>query len=229
MATVNDLIKATFRKLNVVGVNGDPSANQLSEGLDNINRMLSMWNTDGLIKYYIQRETFNFVAGQQSYTIGSGGDFNTVRPVEILEITTDSSGITYRIDLVNYADWMRITNKSESEETPSWAYYEPSYPLGRVYFWGKPTSTNSVVIASEKPFSAFSNGDTVSLPPGYEKAVIDNLALELFPMYPSESLYPILQNQAQNSIALLKRVNSKNKILTLELGFSEQRRRAWEC
>lgn len=229
MATVNDLIKATFRKLNVVGVNGDPSANQLSEGLDNINRMLSMWNTDGLIKYYIQRETFNLVAGQQSYTIGSGGDFNTVRPVEILEVTTDSSGITYRIDLVNYADWMRITNKSESEETPSWAYYEPSYPLGRIYFWGKPTNTNSVVIASEKPFSAFSNGDTVSLPPGYEKAVIDNLALELFPMYPSESLYPILQNQAQNSIALLKRVNSKNKILTLELGFSEQRRRAWEC
>ena len=219
MATINDLIKASYRKLNVVGVAEDLQAEQLTEGFDTLNRMLEVWNTEKLIPYYVVREDFTLVSGTQSYTIGSGGDFDTTRPIEITQATITENTTTYPVRVITYSEWMDITTKGNSSNIPYWLYYETNYPLGKIYLYGKPSSANTLSIASYKQVGSFSNGDTVSLPPGWEKAIVDNLAIELLPNYPSESLFPLLDRQASNSLDQLRRQGVKNIMQPMDLDY----------
>ena len=219
MATINDLIKASYRKLNVIGVSEELSSDQLSEGLDIVNRMVDVWNTEKLVPYYVVREDFTLVSGTQSYTIGSGGVFNTTRPIEILNATITESGSTYPMKIISYGEWMDIFTKADSSNIPSWLYYETNHPLGTIYLYGKPSAANTLTIASYKQIGDFSLGDSISLPSGFEKAIVDNLAVELLPLYPSESLFPLLDRQAKSSIDQIRRVNVQNLMTPMEIDY----------
>jgi len=217
MATINDLIKQAYRKLNVVGIGENLDAYQLTEGLGAVNSLIDSWNTDKLIPFYNAREDFNLVSGTQSYTIGSGGVFNTTRPIEILSASVTDTGLSYPVLIISTEEWLKIRNKAESSDLPAYLYYEPGMPLGTIYLWRKPSANNVLTIMSKKQIGSFVSGDAVSLPPSYEKAMVDNLALELLPFYPSESLFPLLDRQARASLERLKRANIMQNITPMDI------------
>jgi hypothetical protein len=219
MATINDLVKKSFRKLGVLGIGEDLENDQLVEGIEYVNRMIEVWNTENLVPFYIQREDFTLVSGTQSYTIGSGGTFNTTRPQDIITATITENGSTYPMEIITAEEWQNIFNKENESNKPYYLYYEANYPLGTIYLYRKPTAANTLTIASHKQIGSFAKDDSVSLPPGYEKAIIDNLALELWPMYPSESVYPVLDRQAKNSLEQLRRNNTSKNFQPIDIDY----------
>lgn len=212
MATINDLIKKSYRLLNVIAAGEDLESEQLDEGLEFCNRMIGTWNTNGLNSYYVVREDLTLVANQQSYTIGSSGDLNTTRPQEIFHATLTENGNTWPVEIMNTAQWMDIITKGDTSSIPYWIYYESNYPLGTIYIYPKPSAANTLNISSWKQIGDFSLGDSISLPDGYERAIIANLAKELWPMYPSESVFGVINDMAKSTLSALKRINSKNII-----------------
>lgn len=217
MATINDLIKASFRKLNVISFSEDLDSDQLSEGLNTVNRLIDNWNTEKLIPYYVVREDFTLVDGTQSYTIGSSGTFNTTKPIEIIHATLTEGTTTYPVRVLSYQEWMNIWNKSNESDVPCWLYYESNHPLATIYLYPKPSAANTLNIASYKQIGAYSLGDTVTLPPAFEKAIVDNLAVELLPMFPSEALAPLLVKQADVSLEQVRRSNLKNLMTPMDI------------
>ncbi len=212
MATINQLVGRAYRRLNVIATNEDPTPAQVQEGINIVNSMLDHWNTNFNKNFYVQQEDFSLVGGQQEYTIGSGGDFNTTRPMEIKHTVVTENGTTWPSYPITYDEWMDIYNKGNSSNYPTWFYYDKNFPLGKLYLFRKPANAATITIASHKQLGSYVIDDTVSLPPGYEQAIIDNLAYRLLPTYPSEAVGGMIAIDAKNSLRNLKRINAKNAI-----------------
>src|SRR5437899_10439831 len=56
------------------------TAAEQTEYLSVLNSMLDSWRIDKLLVYRILENTFNLVVGFDTYTIGTGGNFNIERP-----------------------------------------------------------------------------------------------------------------------------------------------------
>ena len=52
-----------------------------------LNQMIDAWNADRLAIFTVSSNDFPFILGQQSYTLGSGGDFDMIRPARITGIS----------------------------------------------------------------------------------------------------------------------------------------------
>jgi hypothetical protein len=178
-----------------------------------LNRMLDSWSLEKLILYARTSETFPFVASQQTYTMGTGGNFNTARPlaIEVAEVLDGTTNIP--IEIIGLDKWTRIPDKTTTNTYPKQLYYELTNPLATLKFWPVPSTTKSVVLHSWKALTQFASlNTTVALPPGYEDALISNLAVRLAPMY-GRTVSAELAAIASETKSNVKRSNSKPYLL----------------
>src|SRR5437762_2811451 len=80
VTTALTLITDAFEELNVFMPGEAIPAVDGQKGLRILNAMIGQWAQERLTIPAVIRETFDLMANQASYTIGDGGDFDTVRP-----------------------------------------------------------------------------------------------------------------------------------------------------
>lgn len=211
MSTVRDLIYDALKKIHVVGVGQNLTAEQGQSALRTLNDLLASWSVEGGLVYTQTRETFNLTSGKQVYTIGSGADFNTVRPFDIISLYTTISTTDYPATAYGQEDWANIQSKKTSNGIPEVYYYDNNYDIGNIYFYPIPTSVTTVTMFSTKPLIEFSDlTDEVSLPSGYRRALVYNLAVEEAPAYEKEPSITVtkIANQSKSNVFSY---NSRNK------------------
>jgi hypothetical protein len=88
-------------------------------------------------------------------------------------------------------------------------FYNPGYPLGTINLYPVPlSSAYTLHVNSYGELESFSNiADVYSLAPGYARAVIFNLALELAPDF-NKAAPPEVVKMAAQSKRYIKRINS---------------------
>jgi hypothetical protein len=102
--------------------------------------------------------------------------------------------------------------------TPEVVYYEAEFPLGVVNVYPKGDSTYELHLSSWKQLPTYTNlSNTVSLPPGYERAIRYNLAVELAPEYAREPSGAIV-DRAERAKANIKRTNTYPPALATDPG-----------
>jgi hypothetical protein len=93
---VQDIIKASMRKLSLYASGETPSVNELNDGLSALQLMLRTWASRRLLVFASTKENVTLVPGQYLYTWGTDGDINTTRPSQLLGCyITDSEGVTH--------------------------------------------------------------------------------------------------------------------------------------
>jgi hypothetical protein len=125
-------------------------------------------------------------AQQISYTIP--GDFKIARPLRITNaftrIYTQGSGLDYPISIVDQRRYVDIGSKAISAPWPIVLWYNPTYPLGNLYFYQNPSSAAELHLFTD---TILTNLDSltqeVSLPQGYSRFIKRALARELAPEY----------------------------------------------
>lgn len=175
--TVRTLIEVAYR---LIGINY-PTSLEFDQGFGSLNTLLANFSVENLNLHAVITESFSLVVGQNVYTIGSGGNFSTVRPTKILDGTyiKDSISEDYPVVPMTRQQYNGIQYKIDSGR-PTRMYYEPEYPLGKIRFNYKPESTDTIYFDSWKPLTEFAAlSTTISLPPEYEKVLKYNLAVEL--------------------------------------------------
>lgn len=213
-----DLVKAAMRLIQVSAVDTDLTAAELNDGMQSLNRMIDQWGLEELMLYQVTRETFGLVASQNPYSIGIGGDFDTVRPVKIvgayLTIQTGALPVDYPMQIVEYDDYNAIRLKTLTTNFPSYLYYQPSYPLGQCYIYPIcAVSNESITLTSWKPLPIITDPTAyIELPPGYWEALVFNLAIRIAEEYQFQ-IRPTTVALAQNSLRLIKRINQRTKTL----------------
>ena len=174
-----DIVTSAFRKIGIT----NPTATEIDQGRETLNDILATWSIEGLLIPSVTREDFTLTAGTGSYTIGSGGDFNTSRPIRIIAGYIRDSNTDYPLAVGNVVDYEEIRQKS-LQSRPTTLFYIPDYPLGRIMFDMVPDKAYTFHLTSEKALSTFPDATTdVSLAPEYKRALIYNLAVELASEY----------------------------------------------
>ena len=188
---VRDLITDSLLELGMLDPSEDVSAGAGNSALRELNRMVSSWANDDLMIYTVDRRTFAMVANQQDYTIGVGGIFNTpypVRPGQINLVSVILNGVELPVEILNDEQWRDIALKAPYQTVPStiplYMWADGNYPLDGLHFYPVPTGPIPLIMSVWGQITAFgSMNDVVTLPQGYEDAIVKNLAIRLGPQY----------------------------------------------
>lgn len=223
MTTVRTLITGSMKDLGAIAIGETPTADEIQDGLEVLNGLLGTWQTESLMVYSRRQEVFNPPIGQQVYTIGIGGDINTQRPVIIESAKMrQNSGSSNDLDIYvckSYKDYADITTKNVSSTLITAVYLDATWPLGNLYVWPVlSSSAYSLVLWLWTSLPTYSTiDDDLALPPGYERALRANLAVELAPRYGRE-IMPALAKIAVESKGQLKRLNIDVPTMSFDRG-----------
>jgi len=122
--TAQQLITAAYRKAGAVSSGQDPTSAESDDGLEALNAMLSNWSEQNITVPYRIEDQISLTPGKTQYTMGSGGDVNTDRPLSMAEAwLTDTSDQSYAFESsMMLREFARIANKGQSTR-PGRAWY----------------------------------------------------------------------------------------------------------
>lgn len=203
MTTAREIIKKALQKNGVLIKSEQPSADEAQDGLDALNAMITSWSNDSAVIYARTWETFPLTGTQSEYTIGTGGNFNTDRPIHIMSAYIRDVISDFTLDIVDDETYNSITTKS-AQGMPYVLNCDNGFPLAKIRLYPVPSMNYSLFVLSEKEITAFATLDTVyQLPPGWERALIYNLAIELAPDYAAQ-VDQLTFNIAKSSLGLIR-------------------------
>lgn len=209
-----NIITSAAKKIGVVFKSEALDADEANDGLISLNDMLDTWSNDDLATVSDTLESFPLTTAA-SYTIGVGGNFNTVRPINISSVVVRVGNIDYTLDPITLDQYQEdIALKSIQSPIPKFYNYDNGYPLGTFRIYYVPNG-GTLYLQSSKPLSNISALTTIiDLPPGWKRALIYNLAIELAPEYGAE-VSAIVQQNAKTSLGAIKRSTAINNAMPL--------------
>ncbi len=176
--TAQELIKAALRTYGQIGQGETPSAAILQDSLEALKMMLRSSSIKDI--YYVDIESFT-LDGSTSYTIGSGGAFDTVRPIDILGGYTSGTGIDMPFEMIGEQRYRNLGLKATAGGYVRFVWYNPTYGstmLGKVYVY--PPAGDTITFHSSKPLGEPTGiVSTVIFPPEYDEWIKWNLSIRL--------------------------------------------------
>lgn len=219
MATALKIIKRSLRLIKVKEANEPISAEEGEDALDVLNNILDSYTNEDLMQFFRPERVVALVSGQKLYTIGAGGDINVPRPVSIENaFSRDSGDSDWPITQLNNDDYQKIILKDTVATYPIWFFYRPNFPLGEISLWPVPGPNLDLHINVRSELDTFTTIDTdLNFPPGYQRLLEYQLAIEIAPEYRNANLGDI-EKLAIQAKADIEQTNNKNvPILTSEL------------
>lgn len=225
----SDIVQTGYRLAGIQEEAGRQySPSQSTEGLAVLNSMLDSMQTNRLLVYVISRLVFPIVPSQASYTVGPLGDLSINRPEKLWGagyIFTDVDP-EVEVPLEPWTDqqWKANTIKSFTAPIPYAAYYQADFDINgcaTLYLWPIPTNNaNFTLYVWQNQILNQIPALTTSLmfPPGYQRMLEYNLAIEIAARFPRARLSPLTIEIAKSSKAWVKNVNSPVIYQTADAG-----------
>ena len=218
--TANNIITRAMQSLQALGQNEVPSASEANDGLIALNALLDSWTNENLMSYAVLEQSFVLTPNVNSYTIGSGGVINVARPLDITQAyIQDASNNNFIINILPRDKWNQIGDRSTNitSQLPDTLFYDPQFPLGVINIFPTPLLAYTVFFDSVTQQTQFASlTQALSMPPGYERAMVSNLAMEMvllgFQTTLDAKQLALLQKVASDSLGNIKRTNIKDNI-----------------
>jgi hypothetical protein len=199
-------------------------ANERDYYLSRLNSMLDSWSNERLMIYAISQTSFALTNSQGSYTIGNGGDFNMTRPIGLVDpcFIRDGNGHDTPLTMIDARAYGGLGLKETDGTYPEFIYYDNGFSgtsTATIKFYPEPGTGLSTYISFLSALQTFS---TVSmnllLPPGYQRAIETNFAVESAPGF--VTLDKEVIKIARESKATLKSKNAQSPVMRLDYGIS---------
>lgn len=213
-------VQEALEEIGVLGEGESVSADDAELCLRKGNLLIDELFLDRQWLHTVNRVTKTLSASTASYTIGSGGSINTVRPTWIdqdaARLVIDTSATTpteTSLEVFTDQRWRGIAQKTLTSTQPNGIYYDHNWSagLGLIYVWPIPTvsTTQLVLYLPGVAVTAFADLTTdYTMPPGYKSALVFNLAKRLCVPY-GAPLTAALNESAMDTLARVKRANTK--------------------
>lgn len=222
--TTRTPLQIITRALRTIGATGtaDPiGPEEAQDALDIANAMIDAWATEQTTMYVCGEATYPFVASQQDYTIGLGGNFNQVRPefiagVSVIAMNNPAQPLELPIPVYTVQEWQELVPvKNLQSVYPLEVYYKPDFPLGTLRFWPIPNnSTQRVRLYTPTALTGFVDLITsYTFPAGYLEAIVYNLAVRCAPEW-SRAVEQDMKDLAVSSLAAVRRKNQVNLVMS---------------
>lgn len=213
------LLYPALRKAGItLGPQRTPSPAQYQDAIEELNRLVGSLSCDRLFIYSIANYQLPILESKTSYTIGqlqdSGivADFDAPRPQGIESANVISGGVPYPLAVVTDLQWALYSTRSMPNTTPSVLYNDRAVPFSNLYFYGQPMAGMTLDLFSWLLVPEVQSiSDAIFLPPGYEDALVLNLACRLAPHFQRE-VHPDVRQQARESLMRLESINAPRPI-----------------
>jgi len=215
--TPSALIIRALKKSGVNGVGQTPSSVDLADALDDLNDMFGQWQRRRWLVTDLAEVVFSS-AGKQLYTVGSDvtNDIIMTRPDRLADAfirfnPNTTTSVDSRLSIIeSRQDYNEISLKGQQGTTAA-VYYDPAFPIGRLYLWPTPVANGQTEIHlffKSQEFLTLGLNDNINLPPEYNEAMLYNLASRLRPSYqlpPDPSMIAL----AKSSLATIRKTNAQ--------------------
>ena len=225
--TAGDQINRALRLLGVLAEGETPSAATSQDALTALNQMIESWNTERLTVFSTQDQVFTWPSGTISRTLGPSGDFVGNRPVLLDDATyfKASNGVSYGIKFINQQQYDGIAVKTVTSTFPQVMFTNMTFPNIEMTIYPKPTQDLEWHFISveelDNPATLVTN---LTFPPGYLRAFVYNLAMEIAPEFGVEPS-PQVQRIAMTSKRNLKRINNPDDVMSMPYAIVATRQR----
>lgn len=235
--TVGGAIRSAMRKIGVLAPGEALPANEGDDGLEVFRQMVDDWANETLLIPVVNDVLFPLLPDQGEYTIGiypepkpvplPANHIETTRPERILAaFIRDSYQTDYILELIDLKTYSRISRKSNGSR-PSRMYVQEGWPLNKILFESVPYADETLHLSVVQPLSEMlpTTGltEVIDLPPGYERALIYNLCLELAPEY-GKDVSSLIATQAVQAKLKLKRNNYRSLVLGMDRAIATNRK-----
>lgn len=221
MSTIRDVVTRSLKLIEEVGAGETASSESAFDAMTSLITMIDSWSIQNKLVYTETRESFALTVSDGEYTIGSGGNFNTVVPIEITSAFIRIGDRDYPLNLIGADEYASIVDKS-TQEIPEYMYFDGDYPTANIFLYPVPSQSATLHIYSKKPLTNFSSlDDVLSVPVGYERAFIYNLAIEIAPEYGKQAAQTVMMIAGESKKAI-ESANSLNDsvILGVDIGLT---------
>lgn len=181
MPTIGDLVTSAFTEIRMARAGDVINPDDMAWGLYVLNRLLDLWNADERKVYTEGFTDYALTPGLSPHTIGPGGTFVVaVRPVDVhIAAINIGSNVFAPVNVRDAAWYANQPMPALTNVIPTDLYYQPEFPLGKLYFWGIPSAAYALRLWTRALLASVVQGDTFSLPQGYQAALELTLAEEL--------------------------------------------------
>jgi hypothetical protein len=218
------ILYPALRKAGItLGPQRTPSPAQYQDAIEELNRLTGSLNCDRLFIYSKVDYIFP-LTGDKVYTIGASADPNVIpdfdapRPQGIEAANIISGSIRYPLEIVTDLQWAEITLQDIPNTIPEVLYDDHGYPLSALYLWGQPMAGSFLELFYWQLVPQFlTPDDQVLLPPGYEDALVLNLAVRLAPHF-QKVLDQNVREDARIALMRLMSINAPKPIADLSGG-----------
>lgn len=181
--TAREILTRARRKINALEGSETISAEEMADGLTELQIMLDEWSGNGLLIPLTVQATYNLVIGTASYTLGPSGSFVGVRPVEILSAVVRDGDTDYPIRSMGKDEYYGIAVKGISS-LPRAYFLEMTGANATIRLDVKPDKAYQLVLFTRDPIAWPDTANTsLSFPPGVMGGIIANLAVRLAPEF----------------------------------------------
>lgn len=229
--TVSDLLNSSLRLLGVLASGEVPTASEQTDALNALTLMLDSMSNESLLIFSKVREVFPLVAGQQSYTFGTGGQWNSARPQKIENAAVQAYGTSPVAELpmkiITKDEYAAIVVKTVQSSVPLYLYNDDANPLSNVSIWPVSNVGINIVLYSWKSLASYATINTViTLPAGYLRMLKYNLAVEIAAEYGVQAPDDVIALALQTK-KFIKQMNSKPLYLTTDAALGSGQRGAF--
>ena len=231
--TAGDQINRALRLLGVLAEGETPSASVSQDALMALNQMIDSWNTERLSVFSTIDQITNWPVDQINATLGPTGSLvrlngTAVRPILVDDATyfrDPQTNVSYGIKLINQQQYDGIAVKTVTSTYPQVLWVNMTYPDIEMYIYPVPTRLLEWHFVSIEELSQPATLNTdLAFPPGYLRAFVYNLALEIAPEFgiePSAQVKRIAMTSKRN----LKRMNNPDDIMSMPYSIVATRQR----
>jgi hypothetical protein len=198
--TVEDLILAAARTATIIASGEDLSTEEKDDALVALNLIVGTWSALGVPLYELKKQSVT-MTGAASYALST-------RPVKIKSANVlSAAGISRGANLVDATVWAQVLDKTRTGLFAEDLFCDYQFPTANVYLTPKP-GAGTLELWQFEPLAEFDElTDVLALPPGYERALMYALALDLCPQF-GRPVTPEVQAGANEATSAIARANA---------------------
>jgi hypothetical protein len=214
--TLQNIIDLAAKEIGVEASGESLAPEEYTDATNLLNEMIASWDLMR-INIYASVLTQYTVTGSRTtpYMLGAGGtDFgsNTTRPVSVRTAVFVYSLLRFPLEILALEQWERITEQARLGVVVDKFYYDNGYPIALCYLNPWPNNAGILELGTWEQLTQFTwtspptSPPTFDFPPGFQRALVLNLAVEMAPMF-GRQISPALGKIAQDSMQALQGLN----------------------